>query len=116
MITPFVAYLMKFLEKFCNDKIILDSNFSGCLYGCVCVMPTLEPQPKSQKLKPLPDVKNPNCDKEYCQLGCICASLAANKKPTKDHCGSPMCLNDCRCNKRDPISLRSRAAESRWVT
>lgn len=37
------------------------------------------------------------CYKDYCNLGCICASLEC-KKIIKNHCGLPECMFKCQCD------------------
>ncbi|ALC41871.1 CG3363, partial [Drosophila busckii] len=43
---------------------------------------------------------NKPCLKDFCQLGCICESLAA-PRPTREHCGHAKCVLKCRCSRAD---------------
>jgi len=41
------------------------------------------------------------CEQDFCQLGCVCASLQAPQSSAalSDHCGNPECMFECSCQE-----------------
>lgn len=41
------------------------------------------------------------CEQDFCQLGCVCASLQAcrSSPALADHCGNPECMFECSCQE-----------------
>lgn len=41
------------------------------------------------------------CEQDFCQLGCVCASLQAcqSSAALSDHCGNPECMFECSCQE-----------------
>ncbi|XP_009950601.1 PREDICTED: MAX gene-associated protein [Leptosomus discolor] len=62
----------------------------------------------SLKNKPIHKIirrRAPPCNKDFCRLGCICASLALEKRqPT--HCRRPDCMFGCTCLKRRVLLVK----------
>ncbi|XP_009868613.1 PREDICTED: MAX gene-associated protein [Apaloderma vittatum] len=62
----------------------------------------------SLKTKPIHKIikrRAPPCNKDFCRLGCICASLALEKRqPT--HCRRPDCMFGCTCLKRRVLLVK----------
>ncbi|XP_008940922.1 PREDICTED: MAX gene-associated protein-like, partial [Merops nubicus] len=62
----------------------------------------------SLKNKPIHKITRrqaPPCNKEFCRLGCVCASLALEKRqPT--HCRRPDCMFGCTCLKRRVLLVK----------
>lgn len=72
---------------------------AGCKYGCICHLcgskTSGESDQESPKEEAKPKVtKKKQCTKEYCRLGCICASLSRARKK----CG---CISKCMCRKHN---------------
>jgi hypothetical protein len=40
-----------------------------------------------------------SCEKDFCQLGCVCASLRTSQPSAADHCGNIECMFECSCQK-----------------
>lgn len=42
-----------------------------------------------------------SCEQDFCQLGCVCASLQAcqSSAALSDHCGNPECMFECSCQE-----------------
>ncbi|XP_017045224.2 LOW QUALITY PROTEIN: uncharacterized protein LOC108090854 [Drosophila ficusphila] len=60
---------------------------------------------------------NKPCIKDFCQLGCICASLAGTELPVRDHCGRAECVLDCRClGAEQGRVMRVDAADGRGIS
>ncbi|XP_068017516.1 MAX gene-associated protein isoform X6 [Melanerpes formicivorus] len=62
----------------------------------------------SLKTKPIHKIikrRAPPCNRDFCRLGCICASLALEKRqPT--HCRRPDCMFGCTCFKRKVLLVK----------
>ncbi|KAM6274723.1 MAX gene-associated protein isoform 2-T4 [Porphyrio hochstetteri] len=62
----------------------------------------------SLKSKPIHKIirrRAPPCNNDFCRLGCICASLALEKRqPT--HCRRPDCMFGCTCLKRKVLLVK----------
>ncbi|KFP81937.1 MAX gene-associated protein, partial [Acanthisitta chloris] len=62
----------------------------------------------SLKNKPIHKIirrRAPPCNNEFCRLGCVCASLALEKRqPT--HCRRPDCMFGCTCLKRRVLLVK----------
>uniref|UniRef100_A0A8D0F409 MAX gene-associated protein n=1 Tax=Strix occidentalis caurina TaxID=311401 RepID=A0A8D0F409_STROC len=62
----------------------------------------------SLKTKPIHKIirrRAPPCNNDFCRLGCICASLALEKRqPT--HCRRPDCMFGCTCLKRRVLLVK----------
>ncbi|XP_063145985.1 MAX gene-associated protein isoform X2 [Candoia aspera] len=62
----------------------------------------------SLKNKPIHKIikkKAPPCNNDFCRLGCICSSLALEKRqPT--HCRKPDCMFGCTCLKRKVVLIK----------
>uniref|UniRef100_A0A8C8E890 MAX gene-associated protein n=1 Tax=Otus sunia TaxID=257818 RepID=A0A8C8E890_9STRI len=62
----------------------------------------------SLKTKPIHKIirrRAPPCNNDFCRLGCICASLALEKRqPT--HCRRPDCMFGCTCLKRKVLLVK----------
>ncbi|XP_064002213.1 MAX gene-associated protein isoform X3 [Pogoniulus pusillus] len=62
----------------------------------------------SLKTRPIHKIikrRAPPCNKDFCRLGCICASLALEKRqPT--HCRRPDCMFGCTCFKRKVLLVK----------
>ncbi|XP_049319318.1 MAX dimerization protein MGA a isoform X2 [Astyanax mexicanus] len=46
----------------------------------------------------------PPCLNSFCRLGCVCASLAQERR--QHHCGKPQCMLGCDCLRRKVVLLR----------
>jgi hypothetical protein len=40
-----------------------------------------------------------SCEKDFCQLGCVCASLRTSQPSASDHCGKIECMFECSCQE-----------------
>ncbi|XP_075783280.1 MAX gene-associated protein isoform X5 [Pelodiscus sinensis] len=62
----------------------------------------------SLKIKPVHKIirrRAPPCNNDFCRLGCVCASLALEKRqPT--HCRRPDCMFGCTCLKRKVLVVK----------
>ncbi|XP_066525313.1 MAX dimerization protein MGA a [Hoplias malabaricus] len=47
----------------------------------------------------------PPCLNDFCRLGCVCASLAQERR--RHHCGKPQCMLGCDCLRRKVVLLKS---------
>ncbi|XP_061467349.1 MAX gene-associated protein isoform X2 [Rhineura floridana] len=65
----------------------------------------------SLKNKPIYKIikrRAPPCNNDFCRLGCICSSLALEKRrPT--HCCKPDCMFGCACLKRKVVLVKGRS-------
>ncbi|XP_072545481.1 MAX dimerization protein MGA a isoform X2 [Salminus brasiliensis] len=59
------------------------------------------------KGSPSPIIKRraPPCLNDFCRLGCVCASLAQDRR--QHHCGKPQCMLGCDCLRRKVVLLRN---------
>ncbi|KAI4882943.1 hypothetical protein NFI96_015613, partial [Prochilodus magdalenae] len=46
----------------------------------------------------------PPCLNDFCRLGCVCASLAQERR--QHHCGKPQCMLGCDCLRRKVVLLK----------
>ncbi|XP_072479310.1 MAX gene-associated protein isoform X6 [Notamacropus eugenii] len=71
----------------------------------------------SLKTKPIHKIikkRAPPCNNDFCRLGCICASLALEKRqPT--HCRRPDCMFGCTCLKRKVVLVKGRSKKKRFL-
>ncbi|XP_030643772.1 MAX dimerization protein MGA a [Chanos chanos] len=51
----------------------------------------------------------PPCLNDFCRLGCVCASLAQERR--HHHCGKPECMLGCGCLRRKVVLLKSSVKE-----
>ncbi|KAM6973248.1 MAX dimerization protein MGA a [Aplochiton taeniatus] len=75
--------------------VALSSLFT--LAGFVCENPTAPVQIMKRRAPP--------CLKEFCRLGCVCASLANEKRFT--HCGKIDCIFGCSCLRQKVVILKN---------
>nr|XP_006008527.1 PREDICTED: MAX gene-associated protein isoform X1 [Latimeria chalumnae]XP_006008528.1 PREDICTED: MAX gene-associated protein isoform X1 [Latimeria chalumnae] len=62
----------------------------------------------SLKAKPVHKVikkRAPPCNNDFCRLGCVCASLAQEKRQAT-HCRKPDCMFGCSCLKRKMLLVK----------
>ncbi|XP_042322595.1 MAX gene-associated protein isoform X2 [Sceloporus undulatus] len=62
----------------------------------------------SLKNKPIHKImksRAPPCNNEFCRLGCICSSLALEKRQPA-HCRKPECMFGCTCLKRKVVLVK----------
>ncbi|KAM9557661.1 MAX gene-associated protein isoform 2-T3 [Guaruba guarouba] len=71
----------------------------------------------SLKSKPIHKIirrRAPPCNNDFCRLGCICASLALEKRqPT--HCRRPDCMFGCTCLKRRVVLVKGGSKHKRLM-
>uniref|UniRef100_A0A8V5FRD2 MAX gene-associated protein n=1 Tax=Melopsittacus undulatus TaxID=13146 RepID=A0A8V5FRD2_MELUD len=71
----------------------------------------------SLKNKPIHKIirrRAPPCNNDFCRLGCICASLAMEKRqPT--HCRRPDCMFGCTCLKRKVMLVKGGSKHKRTM-
>ncbi|KAM4665366.1 MAX gene-associated protein isoform 6-T7 [Amazona ochrocephala] len=71
----------------------------------------------SLKSKPIHKIirrRAPPCSNDFCRLGCICASLALEKRqPT--HCRRPDCMFGCTCLKRRVVLVKGGSKHKRLM-
>lgn len=71
----------------------------------------------SLKNKPIHKIikrRAPPCNKDFCRLGCICVSLALEKRqPT--HCRKPDCMFGCTCLKRKVVLVKGSSKHKKIV-
>ncbi|XP_038597009.1 LOW QUALITY PROTEIN: MAX gene-associated protein [Tachyglossus aculeatus] len=63
----------------------------------------------SLKTKPIHKIirkRAPPCNNDFCRLGCVCASLALEKRQPA-HCRRPDCMFGCTCLKRKVMLVRA---------
>ncbi|ETE67744.1 MAX gene-associated protein, partial [Ophiophagus hannah] len=69
----------------------------------------------SLKNKPIHKIikkKAPPCNNDFCRLGCICSSLAVEKRqPT--HCRKPDCMFGCTCLKRKVVLVKHKKIQEK---
>ncbi|XP_028579276.2 MAX gene-associated protein-like isoform X3 [Podarcis muralis] len=69
----------------------------------------------SLKNKPIHQIikrRAPPCNNDFCRLGCICSSLALEKRqPT--HCRKPDCMFGCACLKRKVVLVKGSSKEKK---
>lgn len=69
----------------------------------------------SLKNKPIHKIikkKAPPCNNDFCRLGCICSSLATEKRqPT--HCRKPDCMFGCTCLKRKVVLVKQKKIQEK---
>ncbi|XP_058018022.1 MAX gene-associated protein isoform X2 [Ahaetulla prasina] len=69
----------------------------------------------SLKNKPIHKIikkKAPPCNNDFCRLGCICSSLAVEKRqPT--HCRKPDCMFGCTCLKRKVVLVKQKKIQEK---
>ncbi|XP_032085167.1 MAX gene-associated protein isoform X2 [Thamnophis elegans] len=69
----------------------------------------------SLKNKPIHKIikkKAPACNNDFCRLGCICSSLAVEKRqPT--HCRKPDCMFGCTCLKRKVVLVKQKKIQEK---
>ncbi|XP_026520384.1 MAX gene-associated protein isoform X1 [Notechis scutatus] len=69
----------------------------------------------SLKNKPIHKIikkKAPPCNNDFCRLGCICSSLAVEKRqPT--HCRKPDCMFGCTCLKRKVVLVKNKKIQEK---
>ncbi|KAL6477721.1 hypothetical protein MHYP_G00135560 [Metynnis hypsauchen] len=46
----------------------------------------------------------PPCLNDFCRLGCVCTSLAQERR--QHHCGKPQCMHGCDCLRRKVVLLK----------
>ncbi|XP_044291702.1 MAX gene-associated protein-like isoform X3 [Varanus komodoensis] len=71
----------------------------------------------SLKNKPIHKIikrRAPPCNNDFCRLGCICSSLALEKRqPT--HCRKPDCMFGCTCLKRKVVLVKGSSKHKRII-
>nr|XP_034967776.1 MAX gene-associated protein-like isoform X1 [Zootoca vivipara] len=69
----------------------------------------------SLKNKPIHQIikrRAPPCNNDFCRLGCICSSLALEKRqPT--HCRKPDCMFGCACLKRKVVLVKGSSKQKK---
>ncbi|KAM9067917.1 MAX gene-associated protein isoform X1 [Sarcophilus harrisii] len=71
----------------------------------------------SLKTKPIHKIikkRAPPCNNDFCRLGCICASLALEKRQPA-HCRRPDCMFGCTCLKRKVVLVKGRSKKKRFL-
>ncbi|XP_074091251.1 MAX gene-associated protein isoform X2 [Macrotis lagotis] len=71
----------------------------------------------SLKTKPIHKIikkRAPPCNNDFCRLGCICASLALEKRQPA-HCRRPDCMFGCTCLKRKVVLVKGRSKKKRLL-
>ncbi|KAH8384724.1 hypothetical protein KR093_006203 [Drosophila rubida] len=58
---------------------------------------------------------NKPCLKEYCQMGCVCESLAG-ELPAREHCGRADCVLECRCTRAELTRIMRVETDGRGIS
>ncbi|XP_039596888.1 MAX dimerization protein MGA a isoform X2 [Polypterus senegalus] len=58
--------------------------------------------------------RTPPCLNDYCRLGCVCASLAQERK-SSTHCRKPECMFGCTCLKRKVVLVKTVSKRKKLV-
>ncbi|XP_051775668.1 MAX dimerization protein MGA a isoform X2 [Erpetoichthys calabaricus] len=58
--------------------------------------------------------RTPPCLNDYCRLGCVCASLAQERK-SYTHCRKPECMFGCTCLKRKVVLVKTVSKRKKLV-
>lgn len=76
------------------------------MFICLQIMPILfQASLKNKPIHKIIKKRAPPCNNDFCRLGCICSSLALEKRqPT--HCQKPECMFGCTCLKRKVVLVK----------
>ncbi|XP_070613469.1 MAX gene-associated protein isoform X2 [Erythrolamprus reginae] len=76
------------------------------------ILLTAQASLKNRPIHKIIKKKAPPCNNDFCRLGCICPSLAVEKRqPT--HCRKPDCMFGCTCLKRKVVLVKQKKIQEK---
>ncbi|XP_062973752.1 MAX gene-associated protein-like [Elgaria multicarinata webbii] len=81
---------------------------------CLTTLLTAQASLKNKPIHKIIKRRAPPCNNDFCRLGCICSSLALEKRQPA-HCRKPDCMFGCTCLKRKVVLVKGGSKHKKFL-